>query len=201
MRILIDTDAFCKLAISDLLDDSVALLGASLAECGRLPALPYMLRRGSLRRRYGSETCNALITIAVEMPSVGPRDDYLLPELVSLPDIDPGEAQLLSVVAETELHLITGDKRSLRALSNLKGLTASFTGRIVVLESILLALCERIGQEEVRERVEGLGAFDNVIGICFDKLNSDPVACLLSYFQSLTNEVKPLVLWHPPKAI
>ena len=201
MQILIDTDAFCKLGISGLLDDSVKLLGASLAECGRLPALPYMLRKGRLRRRYGPENCNALIAIAVEMPSFGPRDHSLLTGLVSLPDIDPGEAQLLSAVADTDLRLITGDKRSLRALSNLTGLTASFTGRIVVLESILMALCERLGQEEVREHVEGLGLFDKIIGICFEELNSDPVACLLSYFQSFSNEVRPLTLWHPAKAI
>lgn len=200
MRILIDTDSFCKLAISGILNDSVRLLGANLDECGRLPALPYMLRRGNLRRIYGSENCNNLIIIANEMPTIGSGNDSLLSELVSLRDIDPGEAQLLSVVAETGLHLITGDKRSLRALKKLTGLAETLAGRIIVLESILLALCEQLGPEEVRRRVEVIGTLDNVIQICFDELNNDPVACLLSYFRVLTEEVKPLVLRHPLKA-
>ena len=200
MRILIDTDAFCKLGIGGILDDSVRLLGANLNECGRLPALPYMLRRGNLRRIYGPENCDALMAIANEMPAIRSDNDSLLSQLVSLPDIDPGEAQLLSKVAETDLHLITGDKRSLRALHNLTELAGAFAGRIIVLESILFALCEQLGPEEVRRRVEQMRTLDNVIQICFKELNSDPVACLLSYFGSLAEEVRPLVLWHPSGA-
>ena len=36
MRILIDTDAFCKLATGRVLNDSLGLLGADLTECGRV---------------------------------------------------------------------------------------------------------------------------------------------------------------------
>src|SRR5688572_31331079 len=55
MRLLIDSDAFCKLAICELLDDAAAVLGASSAECGRLPALAFMLRKGNLRRKLGAK--------------------------------------------------------------------------------------------------------------------------------------------------
>ena len=200
MRVLIDTDAFCKLATCGLLVESIEVLGADLRECGRLPALPYMLRRGSLRRVYGPENCDAIMAIADEMPSVGASSGTLLSELVSSADIDPGEAQLLSMAADTDLYLITGDKRSLRALANLTKIVAAFAHRIVTLEGILLALCKRIGPEEVRGRVKGLRAPDNVTRVCFGELTVDPVACLLSYFRSLTREVRPLALWFPPKA-
>jgi hypothetical protein len=70
MKLLVDTDAFCKLAVSGLLLDAVSLLGADLTECGRLPALPYMLRKGRLRRAFGPEACDALIPLTDKAPVV-----------------------------------------------------------------------------------------------------------------------------------
>ena len=48
-RLLVDTDAYCKLGVAELLVDAVAVLGVAVDECGRLAALPFMLRRGRLR--------------------------------------------------------------------------------------------------------------------------------------------------------
>lgn len=53
MKLLIDNDAFCKIGTGGLLLESLALLGVDLASCGRLPSLPYMLRRGRLPKQYG----------------------------------------------------------------------------------------------------------------------------------------------------
>jgi hypothetical protein len=50
MRVLLDTDAFCKLAVAEVLHDTLGLLGAEPGDCGRLAALPYMLQRGGLRK-------------------------------------------------------------------------------------------------------------------------------------------------------
>ncbi len=68
MRLLVDTDAFCKLAVGGVLHDAIALLGADLSECGRLPALPHMLRRGGLRKKFGPKACDALLPVANEVP-------------------------------------------------------------------------------------------------------------------------------------
>lgn len=38
MRVLLDTDAFCKLAAGRVIEDAVQLLGVGVSECGRLPA-------------------------------------------------------------------------------------------------------------------------------------------------------------------
>ena len=197
MRILIDTDAFCKLAIGGMLEDSLNLFGASLSECGRLPTLPHMLRRGRLRTRYGPEICDRLLTVAMDMPVIESLSDTYLDLLIDIPDIDPGEAQLFAKAADTDLYLITGDKRSLRALKNVEGMSDALSGRIVVLESMLLELCETLGPEEMRIRIQGLGQFDNVVGICFSEQNDDPTVCLMSYFHGLAEEVRPLTLWDP----
>lgn len=50
MKLLFDTDAFCKIGIANLLPDVAQLFGAELQECSRLYALPFMLRKGSLER-------------------------------------------------------------------------------------------------------------------------------------------------------
>ena len=197
MRILIDTDAFCKLAIGGVLEDSLELFGADLSKCGRLPALPYMLRRGNLRLRYGPERCDELIPIVGDMPIVESSNDSYLDRLIAIPGIDPGEAQLFAKAIDAELRLITGDKRSLRALQYVAEMNDALSGRIIVFESILLELCENLGLEEVRQRIQGLDQLDNVVKVCFSEHNSDSATCLLSYFHDLAEEVRPLVLWHP----
>lgn len=197
MQVLIDTDVFCKLAVGGLIDDSLGLIGAVLSTCGRLPALPYMLRRGSLRARYGSDTCDALIPIASRMSVVELTADLYVDRLTHIPEIGPGEALLLAAAAKSGIHVITGDKRSLRALKSITGLVEALAGRIITFESILLALCDHLGTEVVRQRARVLRGSDNIVRICFSELNIDPVDCLLSYFSSLTEEVRPLSLWHP----
>ena len=197
MRILIDTDVFCKLAIGGILEDSLKLFGADLSECGRLPALPHMLRRGKLRTMYGADVCDDLLSTAMDMPVIESSADSYLDILIAIPDIDPGEAQLFAEAVATDLHLITGDKRSLRALKSVEEMTSAFSGRIIVLESMLLSLCETLGLEEIRQRIQKLGQFDNVVRICFSEYNDHPMRCLLSYFHRLAEEVSPITLWQP----
>ena len=96
MRLLVDSDAFCKLAASDLLSDAAALFRAKLAECGRLPALPYMLKRGGLPQTYGTAACGRLIPLAENMPAVEHASTSWLEQLAPNPAIDPGEAILIS---------------------------------------------------------------------------------------------------------
>lgn len=200
MRILIDTDAFCKLATGGLLTESMRLLKTDLSECERLAALPYMLERGTLRAMYGAARCDELIPIARKMPLVKLSNAAWLHLITPVPDIDPGEAQLFAKAAETDYLLLTSDKRALRALKNITGIAKLLAGRIVVLESILLELCDRLGMQEVRRRTEVLGEIDTVVRICFADPISDPIICLMSYFQSLANEVRPLALWSPSLA-
>ena len=40
-RLLVDTDAFCKLGVAGLLTDAIGVLGVTVENCGRLAALPY----------------------------------------------------------------------------------------------------------------------------------------------------------------
>jgi len=191
MKLLVDTDAFCKLAVSGLLPDAVEFLGADLTECGRLPALPYMLEKGRLRTVYGPVRCDGLIPVALSMPIVLQPDDIWLDKLIPIQAIDTGEAQIFAAGAEAGLLVMTGDKRSLRALKDIADFADALAGRIVVLEAILIALCDRLGPEDVRQRAQVLVASDKMVQICFSTGNSDPRDGLLSYFRDLkTNSTR-----------
>lgn len=197
MRVLLDTDAFCKLGVGGVLRDAVSLLGADLSECGRLPALPYMLRRGRFRKVFGGDACDALIPVANAVPAVIQPSDAWLDRLTPIQAIDPGETQIYAAAAEKALILVSGDKRALRALKDVDGFPDALAGRIVVLEAILIALCDRLGPGEVRRRIQALAASDTMVQVCFSTGNSQPKDALLSYYRYLAAELDPLVLWNP----
>ncbi|MDP2316299.1 MAG: hypothetical protein Q8P41_25600 [Pseudomonadota bacterium] len=200
MRLLLDTDIFCKLGVAGLLPAAAEALGVTVGECARLPALPHMLRRGSLVKRYGEAHCAALGAIVSFLPVVEDASDRWLTPLVSVPDVDAGEAQLLALVAEHPDLLLTGDKRSLRAAARVQGLPAAIAGRIVTLEAILVEVCRRNGIDAVRTAVAPLIALqppDRTLAICFSPSNADPIRALLSYLRCLEDEVAPVILWQP----
>lgn len=199
MCLLVDTDAFCKLGLAGLLNDAAGLFTAQLRECGRLPALPYMLRRGSLPRSYGEAACRALVPLAVGMTAVSATSGPWLERLSPIPDIDPGEAILFSTAAETGLPIITGDLRALGAVKSVDGFSDALAGRVVVPEALLLGLCSPLSLDSLRASLEPLRGKDRMLDVCFSPENRDPKKALRSYLRARRSELAPLVLWDPPK--
>lgn len=196
MKLLIDTDAFCKLGIAGLLEDVVRLLGTTLAESARLPALPHMLKRGKLRRTFGEEPCNALLAVAETIPTIPEASADWLGELVNLDGVDPGEALLLAVAAERGLLLVSGDKRALRSVRYVERLVHALCERVVVMEAALLSVCASLGVEVVRIRMVPLVPTDTMVRVCFSGA-TDPRDALLAYYESACQETHPLTLWRP----
>jgi len=199
MKLLIDSDAFCKLGIAELLPDALEALEADFDECGRLYALPQMLRRGGLRKTYGAEPCERLLALAASLSAISDSSVDWLDRLTSIPDVDPGEALLFAAAAPGALTVVTGDKRALRGVKDVPGFDAAMAGRIVVLEALLICLCDRLGAEVVRGRVQPLMATDRTIRVCFSEAGTDPRGPLGSYFRELVAEGHPLILWEPPE--
>jgi hypothetical protein len=197
MRLLIDTDLFCELGVADLLLDAIRLLGCELSDCARLPALPYMLRRGSLPRKFGSQECERLLPLARQIPTAPDPSGPWLDRLVTVQGIDAGEAQLLAAAAAHSIQIMTGDERSLLAVGQVDGFSGALAGRIVTRVAILLALCDNLGPEVVRRRVARLATGNTTIRICFSSATADPREGLESYYQSAVQEMAPLVLWNP----
>lgn len=198
MKLLLDSDAFCKLAVADLLGEAVQVLGTELRDCRRLAALPYMLRRGKLRHQYGGEACDSMLQIAQDLPSIAePSSSAWLDPLVPLEAINPGEALLFAAAAEEGAMVISGDKRAIKALKELESHRDALAGRIVVLEALLLRLCRDLGTEVVQQRVRPLEGLDTVVRVCFSSQASDPEDGLRSYLEDLQRTVSPLILWDP----
>lgn len=197
MKLLVDTDVFCKLGIARLLEDAALILGARLQECGRLPALPFILQRGSLQKLYGEAACNALIPVASAIPVMPQPNITWLDRLAAIEAIGPGEAQIFAVAAESGQMFLSGDKRALRALKDVEELIPALAGRVVVLEAVMLALCDSFGHEEIRQRTAPLATVDQMVKVCFSSRNPDPSAALLSYYRALEIELAPLKLWNP----
>lgn len=92
---------------------------------------------------------------------------------------------------------MSGDKRALRALKDIGGFADALAGRIVVLEAIFISLCDHLGQDEMRRRIQPVRSSDRMLQVCFSDGNQDPREALLSYYNSLVTELDPLVLWDP----
>lgn len=197
MKLLFDTDAFCKLGTAAMLEEVASLFSTELTECGRLQALTHMLRRGKLRRSYGAETCDRLLPIASVIPPIQQPSDKWLDMLIPVQAIDPGEAQLFAVAAEDNITIVSGDKRALRALKDVEIIVNALSGRVVVLEALFLELCNHLGANELRRRISPLALLDKMLQVCCSTGNPDLEEGLRSYYQSLVDELKPLIIWSP----
>lgn len=197
MQLLVDTDIFCKLAVGGILDDAVRVFGVELDQCGRLAALPHMLRRGKLRKQLGDAASEALIPRAEAVPVLPTPEPTWLDKLAPVPQIDPGEAQLFALAAQEGLIVVSGDKRALTALKAVAEVRDALAGRIVVLEALLIRLCDVHGSAEVRARIGPMAAVDKMVQVCFSPGNPDPTGALLSYYGSLVRDLAPLELWNP----
>ncbi len=195
MSVLFDTDAFCKLGGADLLEATAELFGCRLVDCARLPALPYMLKRGRLRRRFGDTACDALLPVATAMPEAPAASAVSLDLLRGVPDVDPGEAQLLALVAERGDYLVTGDKRALRSVTFLPAFPQRLAGKVVLPEALLHELCCRKGEAFVRTRVSTVLEVDTMLQVCFSAGNPDAKTALKAYVEESRRELRVLALW------
>ena len=134
------------------------------------------------------------------MPSIPPVTNTWLDRFLPVPGIDPGEAQLFSAAAEQKLLVLSGDKRALRAISQVEGAAEALSELVVTLEAVLIALHGSVGADALRTRVAPLRPFDTTVGICFSDGNPDPLSALWSYYNGLASEVAPLKLWRPPSS-
>ena len=162
-----------------------------------MPALPFMLRRGSLRKLYGEPACDALLPVANAIPVIPDPSVAWLERLTGVEEIDPGEAQIFAVAAELGYPFLSGDKRALIALKGIGDFIPALEKRVVVLEAVLLALCDRFQQDNVRQRVAPLMPVDQMISICFSAQNPNPSEALISYLRDLEDNLAPLRLWNP----
>ena len=171
--LLIDSDIFVLLSAAGLLDRLIACLGFEKTSVRRLAALPHQLQRGRSFRRYHQAVRDDAVTRCSEIPAIKDRpiSSEHWEKLISVDQIDEGEALLFAKLAEGSASLLTtGDQRSLIALGNAEGLDSfrdEIRGRVVCLESALLLLVKSVGAQSVGEAFQRLRGVNTTIDVLF----------------------------------
>ena len=148
--LFLDSDLFVLHAGAGLLPALIQATGSNLNRARRLHPLPYMLQKGALAARYpqglrerAAAWCSR-ITAVEDAPSPGS-----LEPLLGVAAIEPGEALLFALAAETPRSLMaTGDRRACCALAAASGLAeirALLRHKLICLESALALLLREVG--------------------------------------------------------
>lgn len=172
MVVLTDTDIVLKLAACQLLGKLPELLGVPPQDVRVLGAVRFQLRKQKrVEERYTREGVERALDFLgdVRELSEAAGDEY--EALLRVEGIDPGEALLFAHTERFEdFRLLSGDKRSLRALADAPGLDATKTrlaGRVFCFEQMMLQFIDALGFEAVRRRVVPVRGCDGVLDMAF----------------------------------
>ncbi|MFY9343326.1 MAG: hypothetical protein WAT39_12595 [Planctomycetota bacterium] len=186
MTLFLDNDVLVKLASWDLLEDGITACGSEPGDVTVLPTTRFWLGlAGRKKCKYPSEvearlqSFLAVARVCAGDPAAG---DGSLPRV---DNVDPGDAILIAAAAESAGSLlVTGDKRCILAVATVPAFAtyaARLTGRVLCLEQVLLRTIDRLGFEQVKQRVVGSNqlALDTSVRAAFGSgLQADAVnAC------------------------
>lgn len=200
MIFLTDNDIVLKLAQFDLLDEAVDALDTKLADIFVTSTARFKFKVVKEQekgvRRWGATThariCEFLNSVKI-IDWQSSDEELLL--LQSVPGIDAGEAVLFSATAKTtEFWLVTGDKRSLRAIASAPScvkIAKRISRRVLCLEQIILLIIERKGFDYVKNKIvpalalEVDSAIRAAFGSGMEATKPNAVASLNGYIEEL----------------
>jgi hypothetical protein len=196
----VDVDAATKLAHWGLLGEAPILLGTSLNECYTLTSLKYRARK-SLNSPDGKvfHSVDAAQAVIDAMEKMAPAPKVpLISQLQDIDGIDPGEAVLLSgVAAHAGSRILTGDKRALRSLAACdSAFREQFSGRIVIVEQVVLAALDRFGLVWLRSRICAFRTIDKAMVVAMGSRCDAGESAVREALNSYVNEITALC--NPP---
>jgi hypothetical protein len=196
---LVDNDIIYKLAMCNLLDDTLAALDLARTDAYVLPTAKYKFgiarrRSGTGEQRYGAEVFARIrdfLASVREIDLTGPSEELQL--LASIDGIDAGEAILFSATVEFDQYLLaTGAKTSLRALALAPiclPIAQRVRGHVICLEQIVKYLIQYLGFSYVKAMVVPARACNTALSAAFgsgwDATEPNAVGALDSYINEL----------------
>jgi hypothetical protein len=200
----VDVDAVAKLAHWQLLEHLPSLLGVAWSDCGTLGSVVHRASRATEKAdgklfKSTEAAGRAMASVKLMGKPVEPGG-VTMSSLQDIAGLDPGEAVLLSAVAdEAGSRLLTGDKRAIRALAELDaGVRGPIAGRILVVEQIVLLAFDRFGLAWLRDRVCPFADIDKAIRVVMGgRCDASEVAvreALEAYIQELVGLCDPSLL-------
>lgn len=193
MLLFTDNDILLKLASCNLLDCFIDELSLSHHEVFLAPNAKFSLQSQLNKKLSSQEAKDSLSKFLMKVSYIeDPVDDRLIADLISVPNIDSGEAILFAKLISTQTSfLATGDKRSLKAIlseNSLEKFRASFLNRVYTFESALLLLLDRKGFDFVSAMIaRNPEQDDSVLKMAFGSGRNEQHAreCLSSYSRDL----------------
>lgn len=164
----IDVDAMCKLAHWRILPLLSELTGYAWENMGTLASLKFRALRAiekpDGRLFHCKEAALLVVACMEEMSPLSPPDPERLGLFQSVAQIDTGEAVLFALtMVDPNGCLLTGDKRSLRAVAGLD-IADELVGRVLIIEQILLKALQTMGRDWILENVCPFREMDKAIG-------------------------------------
>jgi hypothetical protein len=206
---LLDADALSKLAHWDMLGELPSLTGFANAQTATLSSLVHRAAKGRekpdgklFRDTVSAARAHEFLKQVAPLPM---PDEQFIDVIQQIPAIDPGEALLFATLrAHQKTLLITGDKRAVTAIKGVgdSDVTASFSGRVVIVEQILLALLKAKGIDWLRNHVCPYRTLDKAIGIVMGSNCTAPEESvemgLRSYITDIGSSTGELLCSTPP---
>lgn len=198
--LLIDVDAFAKLAHWRMLDQLSALTGIPLAACSTISSLRHRAEKAKPPLFRAGHAPGLVLEAIAQMGPLPEPDLAVLATLQDVPGIDAGEAVLFAALHYVpDSQLLTGDKRALSALAKLPAwLRAGFAGRILVVEQVLERALDLHGLTWLRDHVCEWRAIDKAAGFVMgsrcDAAEAAVREGLASYISELAKLCDPSLL-------
>ena len=192
----VDVDALCKLAHWNILPLLPDVSGQQWKCIVTVSSLRYRASRAikSPDRKlfYSSDAAKVACACISKMGFHSEIKFEVLPPLIDSPQIDPGEALLLSMTAnDSQGIFLTGDKRALRALSKLDCSTL-FAGRVLIIEQVLAWCLHRQGREWLLRNVCPFTHIDKAVSLILGSQCDDSVESIKEGIFSYVDEIRRL---------
>lgn len=159
MVVFADTDIVIKLCGFNLMDRVVSLCGTQVEEVCVHPELPALLKgRRDLERQISQDGVKRLTEFASRAKHLRERPTGDAMRMIAeVESLDAGEVLLFHAAASSSDGVVlTSDRKALRALGDdptVRTLLEGLRGRVVCLESLLLALIQRYKFPVVRDGI------------------------------------------------
>lgn len=199
-RLLIDVDALVKLAHWRMVLELPGLTQIALADCATISSLRHRAQTPKKPLFVADHAPGLVIEAMDQMAALPAPDPAVLAVLQDVPAIDPGEALLFAALHATpDSQLLTGDKRALKALSELPHhVRDPFAGRILVVERVLERALDQHGLEWLRAHVCEWRSIDKAAGFIMggrcDAAEAAVREGLASYISELAQLCDPSLL-------
>lgn len=205
--LFIDADALSKLAHWNILPMLPELAATPWSGMATVSSIKFRALRATTAPDGKLFRCPQAAARSVEaiqqMATLGAPDATVLATFADLPEIDPGEATLLALMATSaEDRLLTGDKRALRRLAQLPD-AQRWSGRIFTVEQVVACCLHFKGRDWLLEAACPYREMDKAIANCLGSLCDASAPSiregLTSYIREMDELYSPTLLGRCPE--